>query len=344
MVYGYTHFIPQNTAPNGAKSIGVYNSKEQKVYTIQLGRLTPTTEEKQYSFGLLSDLHVTGNSYTNTADATTVGTRTDDGNGLGILPSGTKLRRAMEFFSSRNVDFCCHTGDMTNVGFYWERGDTEIYWTQFKEYRDICALFPNMPMYGVCGNHDSYNKDITENLSELEEYTGNGLYYTIPQGNDLFIFIGQPAGTKPMSDEALQWCYETLEANRNKRCFIFVHPHISNDSGNPLGVYTTNPIFDWWGNKTNAFKNLLRHYKNTILFHGHTHFGFVCQEFDSTALYTERNGFRSVHVPSLSYPRSIVDGAMYTENYQSYGYIVDVYNGFIILNGWDFINNRYHPL
>ena len=64
----------------------------------------------------------------------------------------------------------------------------------------------------------------------------------------------------------------------------------------------------------------------------------------STNLYTERNGFRSVHVPSLSYLRSIVDGAMYTENYQSYGYIVDVYDGFIILNGWDFINNRYHPL
>ena len=58
MAYKYKHFIPQNIAPSGAKSIGVYNQNSEKICTIPLGRLAPTTKEKLYSFGLLSDIHL----------------------------------------------------------------------------------------------------------------------------------------------------------------------------------------------------------------------------------------------------------------------------------------------
>ncbi len=337
----YNRLLPQNIAPKGAEEISVFDSSDNKAAAIPLGGLTPPNGTKLYSFGLLSDLHLSGNSYSNPSNPATVGLLTNDG--YGYLPNGTKFRRAMESLASKGVDFCCHTGDMTNIGFYYDRGDTEIFLPQFKEYKDVWSMFPNMPLYGVCGNHESYNKSITENLTELEEYTGHGLEFTITQGNDKFIFIGQPYGNRPMSDVALQGLYETLEDNRNKRCFVFVHPHIS--SGNPLGVYDTNPIFDWWGTtKTGVFKSILNHYKNTFLFHGHTHFGFGCQELDSNSTYSTLDGFRSFHVPSCSTPRSVVDGVMHSEKYDSEGYIVDVYDDFVVFNGWDFINSKPIPL
>jgi hypothetical protein len=58
MAYVYRHFIPQNTAPSGAKKIGVYDGKGNKVCTIPLGGLTPPTKEKLYSFGFVSDVHI----------------------------------------------------------------------------------------------------------------------------------------------------------------------------------------------------------------------------------------------------------------------------------------------
>jgi hypothetical protein len=40
MAYMYNHFIPQNTAPKGAKNIGVYKDNK-KIFTIPLGKLAP---------------------------------------------------------------------------------------------------------------------------------------------------------------------------------------------------------------------------------------------------------------------------------------------------------------
>ena len=48
MAYKYKHFIPQNTAPKGAKKIGVYNANGEKMLTIPLGGLTPVKKEKLY--------------------------------------------------------------------------------------------------------------------------------------------------------------------------------------------------------------------------------------------------------------------------------------------------------
>ena len=324
MAYQYQHFIPQNTAPMGAKGIGVYNGNGKKVCTIPLGRMTPPTKEKLYSFGVLSDIHIQPYNAT-----------------IGTLISA-KLENAFRLFEKNGASFVCISGDFVNRGFVNSSGTFVT--DEFEEYKRICDLFSNLPVYEICGNHESYNSAITNHLTDFETYTGADLYYSVTQGNDVFLFIGQPEPSKPMTDEALQWCYETLEANRNKRCFVFVHPYISGDSGNAAGVYTANPIFDWWGNKTTAFQNLLKHYKNTILFHGHSHLKFECQELDEDANFTEKNGFRSVHTPSLATPRDIVDGAMQERTSQGYGYMVDVYDDCIVLNGMDLVNSQYVPL
>jgi hypothetical protein len=176
------------------------------------------------------------------------------------------------------------------------------------------------------------------------------MYYSFTQGNDVFIMLshygkyeGDGIGwlsSKFVSIEELQWLYETLEANRNKRCFIFNHVYPYED-----GVGDANRLYNgkYWRTQDSsvgqAFINLLKHYKNTILFHGHSHLRFHLQELDKKANYSGEVGYRSVHIPSLSVPRDRVDGATQYIYAESEGYIVDVYDDCIILNGRDFIDN-----
>jgi hypothetical protein len=127
---------------------------------------------------------------------------------------------------------------------------------------------------------------------------------------------------------------------------VFIHAYIEEDSGDPMDV-RENSIFDYWGvTKTTNFMNLLRQYPNVILFHGHSHMKFENQEYDVNANYTDRNGFKSVHIPSVGNPRDINFDTMKSkdDNSASQGYIVDVYDGCVVLNGMDLINNEYVPL
>lgn len=327
-MYRYKHFISENIAPKGVKQIGVYDSNGNRVTGISLGKLKHPIDTKSYSFGLVSDTHLWGTEPS--------------------WKANTKFDNVLSYFEKQGCVFCCVGGDLTQTGFYRRTVESDANTTyldegQFAKYKEICDKHV-IPVYEIAGNHESYySMPITDNLDKWSTYTGkNVLAYAISQDNDLFILVGQPRGNLPMTDMDLQWLYETLENNRNKRCFIFVHPHIS--SGNPLGAYTSNNFFVGWGTKTTAFKNLLSHYKNTILFHGHSHFIFECQEYDEIANYSDNDGFKSIHIPSLSRPCDIVDGVRTTQDGKSQGYIVDVYANYIVLNGIDFITEEIVPL
>lgn len=333
MAYKYKHFIPQNTAPSGAKKIGVYDGDGNKVYDIPLGRMTPPSKEKLYSFGLLADIHLwkfNSSTYGN---------------------SNAKFDNALSYMEKENCSFCVVSGDLTITGFYLSPDDTSanayLDMEQFVAYKNICDKH-TIPVYELMGNHESYyGKPISNNIDKMETYTGNAKFsYTVAQGNDLFILVGQPRDAWVMTDADFTWLSTTLETNKNKRCFVFVHPYIEEDSGDPLDV-RENSIFDYWGaaNK-NAFMNLIKQYPNVILFHGHSHMKFELQEYDINANYTERNGFKSVHIPSLATPRGINFDTMESvnDNVASQGYIVDVYDDCIVLNGMDFINNKPIPL
>lgn len=322
MKIGVTPLISENITPPNVTGLAIFDGNT-KICDIDISRMTlPNVGVKQYSFGLVSDMHLYG------SESSWYGNQ--------------KFDNALTYFENQNCIFCAHAGDITQSGFYNDGDSANFAPGQFAKYKEIRDKH-TIPVYGICGNHESYVNPITSNLSDLKTYTGTDLYYTVTQGNDLFAFVGQPQGNSPMSDDALQWLYEVLEANRNKRCFVFVHPHLS--SGNPLGAYTSNNIFEWWGAKTTAFKNLLTHYKNTILFHGHSHTKFECQSLDKKANYNADDGFRSVHVPSLGRPREIVDGVLSGYlNSDSEGYVVDVYANHIVLKGYDFITSDIVPI
>lgn len=334
MNYRYTHLIAQNIAPKGAKHIGVYDSKGKRTYTAPLGRLEHPNAEPLYSFGLLSDIHMMANS--------NGGTAINDSNGFGRYPNGTKFNKILTFFENQGASFCCIAGDLTNIGFWKSSTATDIYLSQFEEYKVIRELHPNLPVYGICGNHESYFKNITENLTELETYSGNELTYTVTQGNDLFIFIGQNTARTPMTDEALSWLETTLEENKNKRCFVFVHSVVDdNDSGTRFGYYS-NMTFDWWGTKKTTFINIMKKYQNAILFHGHTNMSFAAQTIVDNIIYSTVLGFKSVHIPSIyvvRVPDTVNEKLKEAEGAE--GYIVDVYEDFIVLNGYEFATPNY---
>lgn len=314
-MYKYKHFISENIAPNGAEKIVVYDSNGKIVCGIPLGRLKPPSDSKLYSFCALSDVHITHD------------TASED------------FQRALTY-AENNCDFTCICGDLT---------DNATIESQLATYKSIVDTYsPNKPVYAITGNHENYSNKCKD---YLEKYTGKPLYYSFTNGNDVFIMVGHYGAyagdgigwlsTNFISVEELQWLYETLEANRNKRCFVFNHGFpAEHNVGNPNNFYTS-PLLWRTADASigQAYINLLKHYKNTILFHGHSHSRFDLQEEDKMANYSDKNGYRSVHIPSLAVPRDIVNGTRTDVYAESEGYIVDVYDDYIILNGRDFIDN-----
>lgn len=362
MAYKYTHFIPQNIAPKDAGQIGVYNADGKRILTVPLGRLARPDKQPLYSFGVVSDIHLWK------VESSWLG--------------NSKFDNGLTFFENAGCVMCIVCGDLTQTGFYLKNDDNDATETphidegQFAKYKEICDKH-TIPIYELMGNHESYyNQTIANNFDRLKTYTGKGvLSYTVSGsettekneqraevGDDLFVLLGQPTWNAVVSDEDFEWLKATLESNKNRRCFVFVHSYMEEDSGDPKGV-RENSIFDMWGaTKKAAFMNLLKSYPGVILFHGHSHMKFEHQKnYDSAkqldaeqesykaANYTEKNGFKSIHVPSLATPRDIVfdEG---TQKYKSQddrsasqGYIVDVYGDCIVLNGVDFINNNSVP-
>lgn len=320
MKIGNTTLIPQNIAPINARKAIISDSNGNKVCEIPLGRLQQPSGSPQYKFCALSDTHLTYD----TANA--------------------DFQRALTYAES-NCDFICIAGDLVSTG-------VESEMQTFKNIVDTYA--PTKPVYAITGNHENYS---VTSKNFLQTYTEHPLYYSFTKGDDVFIMLGHYGGyagdgigwksDEFLSVDEIQWLYETLESNRNKRCFVFNHvlPY-SHGVGNPNNLYgQRSSAARLWevndGGIGQLFINLLRHYKNTILFHGHSHTQFKLQEVDDKANYSSVDGYRSIHIPSLSVPRDIADdGTALTDVFaESEGYIVDVYDDYIVLNGRDFIDN-----
>ena len=306
----FTKLIPENIAPVGARRIGVYNAKGNRAGFINLGPLSLPTVSKMYSFGALSDVHV---QY-DTAQA--------------------DFQAALSYLNNtEDVEFTCICGDLTVNG-----TDAEL--TTYKGYVD--SYSSDTPVYAVFGNHDTY-----EGLyNNTEKYTKQPFNYTFTQGNDVFIMVGNISGYSGdvgtlFTEATLQWLYETLEANRNKRCFLFQHILSAKGSGDALGIY---PYTKLSGNEAIVFESLISHYKNVVWFHGHSHFKFYLQEESDTANIDKYFGTWSVHIPSLSVPRDVSGNSYSTVYADSEGYVVDVYEDGIHLRGRDFVRETFIPV
>ena len=308
----YDNLIPQNIATAGACKIGVRNNDGVRIGVIPIGPLAPPKQEdKLYSFGAISDIHINYDT------------------------AASDFQKALTYFNgSENVAFTCIAGDLTG------NGTTDQLQT-VKDYIDTYSS--NTPVYCVTGNHDGYNTNI-ENI--IETYTGHPLYYSFEYGNDVFIMVGIRSSNEGVlfTTAELQWLYETLEANRNKRCFLFHHVRPQDGCGNAFGIYNFDIL---GGTEASVFESLMTHYKNVHQFHGHSHLKFYLQYGSDIANIDHIFGGWSIHVPSLAVPRDgdIAGANSRKEMYaDSEGYVIDVYDDGIHLRGRDFIKGEFLPI
>lgn len=305
----YKGLIPQNIAPQNATKI-VVEKDNKKVCEMDLGPLKFPSNlgTKQYSFGAISDVH------------------------LGINTSQEDLANAISYFNSSDVSFVCVSGDITDGGTEW----------QFKDlWKNLYKPQSTKPIYEVAGNHDCYGEGLTD--AKFEGYTGRKLFYTFTQGNDVFIMLSMYAWSvsTPFALSSLQSLYNTLEANRNKRCFVFQHIFPWGGAGDPFELYSSDYLT---GTQGQVIYSLMSHYKNALWFHGHSHQMFQVQEQHEKANYDFDRGCHSIHIPSLASPIDIVNGQRVSIVEGSQGYVVDVYPNHIVLKGRDFSNDKDVPL
>lgn len=313
----YDDLIAENCAPVEATSIAVYNAADEKVGDIALGGLKTNLGTKLYSFGALADIHINEDS-NNQANVHT--------------------EKALKYLTNTaNVDFTCIPGDLTQHASN----------TEFAMLQSLINQYG--PVYVSTGNHDTPNYRGTDDITNefLETYTGNPKYYSFTYGNDVFIMFGLNKDVTHIlfDDAAEDWLYQTLEANRDKRIFLFQHVFPRNSSGNPYNAYEIDLLV---GLEETFFTSLLEHYPNITLFHGHSHNRFDTQKISDTATIDTSGTFNSIHIPSASQPKDVVfeDGAYVQHfNYRTLeGYVVDVYESGIVLRGVDMHSEDFQPI
>lgn len=317
----YNGLIAENCAPEGATAIGVYNSSNERVAELDLGFLSNSYSGKLYSFGAISDVHI------------------------GQADSVDDFTNAVAYFEeNEEIKFTTICGDMV---------DNSSKTNQLETYQSI-AGGAEKPIYVVTGNHEALNYPDGEDFDSIKSYFAQDnypnineeLYYSFTYNDDVFIMLGvygSYVANNTFSQEELQWLYETLEANRNKRCFLFLHYFPTDGSGDAVDCYNSKGLS---GDNGTVFYSLLKHYKNVIYFHGHSHAMFEVQELNGMNTIDSIYGRYSVHIPSLTWPTYPNDAMSNYVKFSSasQGYVVDVYEHGIALRGIDFENGEFSPI
>ena len=273
------------------------------------------TDSKKLSFGLISDMHV-------------------DGSGGSSSEANDDFVRALKYFDSKQVDMNILTGDAVNNGLL----------VDLEKFKSLKGSSTNVPLYVCRGNHDTYNDCNVDNFTNYIEE--NGLHFEKEIKGDKYLFIGLNAEdfTNPFRRDSMEWLKTKLEEYKNQRVFLMQHVFVG-ETGNIGGLYPHSDGFDMTeGTCSKEFVDLLSKYRNVIMFTGHSHLDFELQrlgENANVALRTKTLCHR-VHTPSTSKPRKndsntedIPDNT-YTYREGSQGYLVDVYDDYIVLHGIDF--------
>ena len=316
--YEFTH---HNAIPeNATKIIAIKDGKVASTVDIPENKIISDT--KRFCFGALSDIHL-------------------DGDGTDDSLSASDLSKFIRYFEENNAVAICNSGDITNDGHDY----------------DVEALLSIMattdiPFYTARGNHDN-----AQECSGLD----NDLYLSIePNGNlfmktindEIFIFCGIVSSSAGLSSiftqNQISELATLLETYKNKRVFLFEHVFVGG-TGNIYGLY--DGVGMNTGGNAGVFRKLMATYRNVILFTGHSHLDFNLQRLGEHANAAVRSDdlCHRVHIPSASKPRrndestEDISDNTYKYNAGGLGYLVDVYDDFIILKGVDIIKDKILP-
>ncbi len=319
----YEDFIDVNIAPADASAIGVFDSEMNCLSSISISSFKPEFSTPVYTFGVLSDIHLTIDNVADCQD---------------------KYQAALNFFNENDVEFTCVCGDIS------EKGTAE----EYAVYKQITSSFsPNTPVYTTTGNHDARSRGI--NHADWKEYTGSEVVFDftmpLPDGrNDHFIFFGMSywSPTGAYIEEHVKWLEDKLSEYKEERCFIITHMFFPDMAGNMNEVY---PSANWLtGTLLERLKAICDNNPNTIWFSGHSHWKWSLQKFDDRAnvcrTYEDNKPSSGwcVHIPSCAKPTDSDGESRVAMTKESEGAIIKVYEDHVDLYGLDLINSKYLPI
>ena len=314
-------FTYHNAIPENATKIVAIRDGEV-VSTVDIPEHKIISDTKRFCFGALSDIHV-------------------DGDGTDDSLSTSDLPKVIRYFEENDAVAICNSGDITNDG-----NDYDV-----EALLSIMAT-TDIPFYTARGNHDN-----EQECSGLD----NDLYLSIePNGNlftkmindEVFIFCGivsSKAGSNSIfTQNQISELVTLLETYKNRRVFLFEHVFIG-ETCNIYGLYNYSGMST--SGNAGVFRKLMSTYRNVILFTGHSHLDFHLQRLGEHANAAVRSDdlCHRVHIPSASRPRrndestEDISDNTYTYNAGGLGYLVDVYDDFIILKGIDIVKDKILP-
>lgn len=294
------------------------------------------SSDKQYTFEALSDIHI----------------QHDDSY---WYLSKTHFANALEVAAKREVDFITISGDMVN-GYSYSNLQNE-----YPQYLELIAKSNyNNPIYETNGNHEMKGGTAAQNLELYKNYTGLNTttgalqstpYYEKTINGDHYIFLvlelsGSPNESSEFTTAQLDWFEGLLKKYSGDGHKIIVNQHAL-IKGYGAGDNKVTPYYGGALQQSYAeikrLMSIMEAYPEIIMMSGHSHIDFKYgYNFDNES----GNTCYTVHIPSTSsttHPNAS-GGLDYTMDVNSsQGYLVDVYDDYVILNGTDLAFNLICP-
>ena len=211
---------------------------------------------------------------------------------------------------------------------------------------EVC---PDMPIYMAIGNHDlwpvGFNNTSFQTMEQMfcqntmlpDGSHPSSFFYDFWIDNNHFVFVGD-SGRDPnylwLNETALNWLDTTIASgyDEGKNTFIFMHQSIPNTVAGSLTDFSQ-------GDATveNAYeiRQILKKYPDAMMFSSHSHY-----DLDSVGnAYNADPNYPTVfNTSSVANPYSARKGAV---TGGSEGYIMEIYDDFILLKGRDFTNGLW---
>lgn len=238
--------------------------------------------------------------------------------------------------------------------------------------KEIFGFAPTMPIFTTTGNHESkttgfskawylkYARDLIDNYdSDLKKIfaAGDDLDYAVelPDGS-VMIYLHQiyydygKTTSRLTEDYQLDWLEDRLEQYKDRTVFLFFHSFMDEEAGDAstsAGKEYSLPLIAGTV-EYKRFSELFTKYKNVVYFSGHSHQSFDLQFMEEKAgdksnLYTNIDNndgtfATMVHIPSVAATRSGLN--LSNAKDRSEGYLVRVYEDYIVFEGYDFVNDQ----
>ena len=276
-----------------------------------------------------------------------------------------KWDNTLDFFGQNNTDYVIITGDMT--------GDSnlEYEYTYYIDSIDM-SLIPLDNVFESIGNHGNSPSTVdlfakyTNGSKDIRPFENSPYYHVFIEGNDkkdtLFIFMAQElkgpsdsASYDNFSKQQIDWLENLLNqyGNTDTNIFIIEHsPFLNFGPGDRHnGDYTRMITFKEEYVQTMRLKKLLETYKDVILLSGHTHLTY----YENENYSNENDSFcHMVHVSSGTQTSSYNHGDTLisdtdgrydnSETYGSEGYIVNIYDDYIIFTAYNISTKKIIPV